>query len=415
MFSPSSLGYSTSGVAPGVGLTTGAFTQSGYRDWLTRHLSSFEISRVGDITDLDTLGVPVWFATRPNARSLSVSQGKGLDETSAWISAVAESIEAAVAERDTFIAIRDVSCLELASQGRTLIDLSRQARCAVSRVDLDQPMAWVEGKTWGTDATVYAPYELIGMDMRLDQPWDRHAFRMSSNGLACHFDLQTAIAHGLRELIEDDAYAASIGLGNNAKHLRKFRLGATQIEWLVPGLSTALDRAGLAMEFTRIDRLVDLPVVSIELIPNCSNQEIRTATGGCACAMTEAQAARAALLEAVQSRLTLIAGSRDDISLQSFTPSHFESSNEPKILPEPFVDWEIQSECQSTELEIQTLAAKLNQSGIPDFHVFELTSGVAGINVVRVLADDLLSSATPPNAPHSGRFSARFMQAWRMS
>ena len=47
----------------------------------------FGITRLANVTGLDYLGVPVFMAVRPNSRSLSVSQGKGLDEISAKTSA----------------------------------------------------------------------------------------------------------------------------------------------------------------------------------------------------------------------------------------------------------------------------------------------------------------------------------------
>jgi ribosomal protein S12 methylthiotransferase accessory factor len=50
-------------------------------------LREFGITRVGEVTGLDRIGLPVWIAIRPNARTLSVSQGKGLDDTAARVSA----------------------------------------------------------------------------------------------------------------------------------------------------------------------------------------------------------------------------------------------------------------------------------------------------------------------------------------
>ena len=55
-------------------------------------LPEFGITRVGEITGLDRLGLPVWIAVRPNARPLSVSQGKGLDDMAARVSAAMEAI-----------------------------------------------------------------------------------------------------------------------------------------------------------------------------------------------------------------------------------------------------------------------------------------------------------------------------------
>src|SRR5215472_10893532 len=51
------------------------------------------ITRIADVTGLDYLGIPVFLAMRPNGRSLSVSQGKGLDEDSAHVAAFMEASE----------------------------------------------------------------------------------------------------------------------------------------------------------------------------------------------------------------------------------------------------------------------------------------------------------------------------------
>ena len=56
------------------------------------------ITRLGDITGLDYIGIPVVVAVRPNSRSVSVSQGKGLDLHQATASALMEAIEGFHAE-----------------------------------------------------------------------------------------------------------------------------------------------------------------------------------------------------------------------------------------------------------------------------------------------------------------------------
>ncbi|MDW6058523.1 hypothetical protein SAZ11_11140 [Streptomyces sp. FXJ1.4098] len=53
----------------------------------------FGITRVADVTGLDTLGVPVVMAVRPAAKTLTVSQGKGASLLLARVSAVMESVE----------------------------------------------------------------------------------------------------------------------------------------------------------------------------------------------------------------------------------------------------------------------------------------------------------------------------------
>ncbi len=57
------------------------------------------ITRLANVTGLDTIGIPVVMACRPNSRSLAVTQGKGLDLEAAKVSAAMESIECHHAER----------------------------------------------------------------------------------------------------------------------------------------------------------------------------------------------------------------------------------------------------------------------------------------------------------------------------
>src|SRR5690349_5920121 len=57
------------------------------------------ITRVADVTWLDTIGIPVVMVVRPNARSLSVAQGKGLNIIAARVSGIMESLECFHAER----------------------------------------------------------------------------------------------------------------------------------------------------------------------------------------------------------------------------------------------------------------------------------------------------------------------------
>src|SRR5690606_30183412 len=51
------------------------------------------ITRIAELTGLDTLGIPVFAAIRPMGKSLSTQQGKGLTAEAARISALMESLE----------------------------------------------------------------------------------------------------------------------------------------------------------------------------------------------------------------------------------------------------------------------------------------------------------------------------------
>src|SRR5258707_5540781 len=57
------------------------------------HAAAMGITRLGNVTGLDRIGIPVTVAVRPNSRSFSVSQGKGLGVSQAMASAIMEAIE----------------------------------------------------------------------------------------------------------------------------------------------------------------------------------------------------------------------------------------------------------------------------------------------------------------------------------
>jgi ribosomal protein S12 methylthiotransferase accessory factor len=56
------------------------------------------ITRPGNITGLDRIGIPVAVVVRPNSRSVSVSQGKGLELPQSMASALMEACEGFHAE-----------------------------------------------------------------------------------------------------------------------------------------------------------------------------------------------------------------------------------------------------------------------------------------------------------------------------
>lgn len=54
---------------------------------------AYGITRVGMVTGMDSLGVPVAKAVRPGARTVTVTQGGGVSSTLARVSAVMKSLE----------------------------------------------------------------------------------------------------------------------------------------------------------------------------------------------------------------------------------------------------------------------------------------------------------------------------------
>src|SRR5262249_37627598 len=100
------------------------------------------ITRLGNVTGLDRIGIPVAIAVRPNSRSVSVSQGKGLTLSHALASALMEATEIfhgeVLAER-----CRKSSYLEIAAEACALAP-GRLCGTGVPLPETSQ-VDWIEG------------------------------------------------------------------------------------------------------------------------------------------------------------------------------------------------------------------------------------------------------------------------------
>jgi ribosomal protein S12 methylthiotransferase accessory factor len=335
------------------------------------------------------IGIPVWFASRPNSRGLAVSQGKGLTHAQAKLSAVMESVETAYAERCESLISGRASLDELEAGGRTAVPFARMLRCASEEIDRERPRFWVEGQMWRSSETVYAPYELVGIDYRQVSPWDHATFHMSSIGLAAHVDREQATLHALLEVIENDATAALEVFGYSERLVEAVpQLPST------PALVAALDKlaaAGLRAGFVRLRSAIDLPVLGCFV-----GRDVADASGsgsavsaGFACRLRAEDAALSALLEAVQSRLTNIAGARDDIELSAFAPV---GGTLVEDLPVTRLTGAGSRPRRAMKDELKSVVRKLAAAGIEDFAAFELCDAPR-LSVVRVLVPDLQSPA----------------------
>lgn len=374
---------------------TDAFFENGEAD--PRALRQLGITRVGDITGLDVIGLPVWFATRPNSRALSVSQGKGLSDAQARISAIMESAETAIAERAEQLIATFGSLQDVTARGATPVRLDSLLRCNIAHLDPDRERGWLPGKATARGNEVLAPYELVGLDLRARAPWDHRAFQMSSIGLAAAGDAHLAELHALLEVIEHDATSSLELLGLGARLAVAIEIDATA----GPALQDAIaqvEAAGFQPHFFDISGAIEVPVIACFLQRQIISTEGvgERMTAGFACRPDARQAALAALLECVQSRATDIAGARDDISDQTYRASRC-------VLPPPAEHrrhlFEIKGHRPATPFD--TISATLDHvrgavfaAGIEDIFVFPLAHDLAGLHVSRILVPGLGVAST---------------------
>jgi YcaO-like protein with predicted kinase domain len=272
-------------------------------------LSVAGITRVADVTGLDTIGLPVVMVVRPNARSLAVSQGKGLNIIAAKLSGVMESLECFHAERISGPA--QIGRLDDLAGKYDVIDPFVLPRLPTSRFRSEMSIAWIEALDLGSDQICLVPLEIVSTDFTNPGLPSNGFFGRSTNGLASGNTLHEALLHGLCEVIERDAWAlwhASGGETGSAVDL------ANEADPRLVQLSEKFESAGCRVEIDDITTDIGVPVFFARLTKGGHGSLITEApAGGLGCHPDRTLALLRALCEAAQSRLTRISGSRDDL------------------------------------------------------------------------------------------------------
>jgi ribosomal protein S12 methylthiotransferase accessory factor len=141
--------------------------------------------------------------TRPNSRSVSVSQGKGFDLAAAKASGVMESIESYHAERmDHSLKLGSYEDLRYSHR---LVDVEGLPRHSDSRFTPYTRLLWVEGRDIMGDGSLWLPFEMVHLDYTLPLPSGHGCFVATSNGLASGNHLLEAVCHSICEIVERDA------------------------------------------------------------------------------------------------------------------------------------------------------------------------------------------------------------------
>lgn len=268
------------------------------------------ITRVGVITGLDHIGLPVVAVYRPNARSLAVSQGKGLDLDAARASGIMEAIESWHAEHVS-LPLRYASWAELAAT-HPVLDVMRLPRLSISTFHRHTPLLWTEARNIVSGDQTWVPFEMVHTNFTLPLPAGSGSFVMSSNGLASGNHVSEATIHGLCELVERDANA--LWFAGDSDSRAACRIDPATVDdqdcRMVLDLLAAADIAVAIWDTTSDIGLASFRCVVVDRQPNVFRQLY--AVDGSGCHPAREIALLRALTEAAQCRLTYISGARDD-------------------------------------------------------------------------------------------------------
>jgi len=350
------------------------------------------LTRVANITGLDTLGIPVWTACRPNSRSLSVSQGKGVDHRSARISAVMESVEAYHAER-VDQPLRLASYAEIADRllVADVVGLPRTRKL----FHPDLPLLWIEAREIASGAGVWVPFELVHLNYTKPVLPGAGLFLATSNGLASGNTKAEALSHALSEVIERDA-SALWTLAGGVRSVET-RVDPVTIDHpVVVELLERCERARVAVAIWDMTSDVGIPCFTCVVGDRETSSGRRYSTArGMGCHPDAGVALLRALTEAAQSRLTVISGSRDDLAPSRYQVAEYQGDAGylRAILCEGRVTRDFRATRSvgggSADDDVQAQAAALRAVGLDQILVVDLTMAEFGIPVVRAVVPGL--------------------------
>jgi YcaO-like protein with predicted kinase domain len=283
------------------------------------------ITRLADITGLDRIGIPVAASCRPNSRSLAVTQGKGTTLAAAKASALMECVESHHAER--IVQPLKLGSLEELRYTHPMVDTDGLPRSTGGTFHRDLRLLWIEGHDLIGRGPIWVPYELVHTDYTLSARIGPGRFQTTTNGLASGNEPSEALCHALCEVIERDASALWDLASDGARGSRRLDLGTVDD----PGCRTLLetyDRADIAVGVWDVTSDIGVAAFVCAIVDRRHDAlHLLYAAGGMGCHPSRDVALSRALTEAAQSRLTVIAGSRDDV-----TRADYERSRQPDAI-----------------------------------------------------------------------------------
>lgn len=367
------------------------------------------ITRVANMTGLDWIGLPVYNAIRPNSRSLSVSQGKGTTHAAAKVSAFMESAEYWHAEfqtrplrHESYRQLRQeaevVDVAELAPRGG-LDSFGDGARETPAQATFrgDRPELWVEGVELLRGGPIWTPYDTLRLN-KVGIDYANTMFRVASNGLASGNTTAEATVHGICELVERDALTLWWQAQRKADDHLATKLDLESVtDSVCREIIDAFEAAGLMVAVWDVTSDSAVPTYQCCVIER-HDRAVWRPFGPCwgyGAHTAPTLALSRALTEAAQSRITVIAASRDDNYR-----SQYKAQNDPRKMTAVrkvffgklgAVDFASRPSIATSTVDgdLAVLLAQLERIGIRSVVAVDLAKPEIGIPVVKVVIPGL--------------------------
>jgi len=354
------------------------------------------ISRLADLTPLDRLRLPVYSATTPLARDLTIHTGKGLDAESAELSALMEAVERVSAEQVERPTLRS-SFRRMSDKVRSAIDPRAFDLPDDSRFSDDRPLTWIDGWDLVRKETVWVP-----LDLATSPPAEGVLRHVDTNGLAAGNTLLEAVVHGLCEVIERDALGLllfrSIFGDADDEPIEARRIDPASLPEVCRDWRARISANGLLLETEALDSDTRIPVFRSVLIDDAYPSGRGTETRfflGLGASPNATVAAIRSITEAVQSRVGIVHGARDSFNSVSApwrrSGPRFTLATDSRRAT-PLADVPTFSTIDLLE-DLHFLLARLTEAGFDRVIAVNLSRREFGLPVVRVRVPGLTSFA----------------------
>jgi len=374
-------------------------------------LPAMGITRIANVTGLDYIGLPVVMVTRPNSRTLAVSQGKGVDLDHAKASGVMESVESFHGERIS-LPLKLMSYDEM-RRGHAVIDVAALPSVPNSQFHPHHRILWIEGYDLVGRRPVWLPYESVHVNYALPLPQGTGCFASSTNGLASGNHLLEAISSGVCEVVERDADALWMAADEAELQARRIDL-ATIDDPRCRGVLELYRQAQMAVEVWDTTSDVGIPCLRCHIYESEDNPNDPQGTFfGAGCHPSRNIALLRALTEAAQSRLTYISGSRDDIERRDYrrpgdeTPAERRRREGGDAQPTRRFDSVATRDADTLNDDLQWEIGRLQAAGLQEVVVVDLIMPEFGLPVVKVVIPGLEGVPDGPDYVPGRRARAR--------
>ena len=361
---------------------------------ITPHLHQCGITRCTSVTQLDTLGVPTYCAIRPDASLLQVSNGKGITDTAAKVSALMEAIELFHAENPLHNKLRQTHAEELRNKGESVLKPNElwgfyHGYYYNERFVFD----WTAGEDLHSRSTTWAPASVVYFYR------SPSLYNTGTNGLASGNHIEEATLHGLYELIERDAMSRLFQDGKMRLQGKGVVIDPHTIDF--PELSLIVERVEAdrtKVVLLRLNSVIPVHTFWAIFLSRDTLSSLSMFNVGWGTHTDKGIAAARALTEAAQSRLGIIHGAREDIlSKPAYNNTQVQDSPAYRFFDNlrPNTSWsELNTtfnpkEANDLHEAVNRIADQLVSGGLGPIIRFDLTHPDKNIPVVKIIAPRL--------------------------